>query len=124
MATFRPNKQHLREVILFHYNSGKSAAESHRLLSETYQEHAPEEITCRRWFARFKSGDLDVKDKERTGQPKKFEDAELEAVIGQDPCQTQSQLAELLAVSREAIAKRLKKLNYVEEQGKWCRAAR
>jgi len=31
------------------------------------------------WFRLFKSGDFNLKDKERLGQPKKFEDAELQA---------------------------------------------
>ncbi|EFN60719.1 hypothetical protein EAG_09358, partial [Camponotus floridanus] len=34
-------KHHLREVLLFLFNSKKSAAESHRVLLETYGEHTP-----------------------------------------------------------------------------------
>ena len=32
------------------------------------------------WFARLKSGDFGLEDEERPGQPKKFEDEELEAL--------------------------------------------
>ncbi|GFW11899.1 hypothetical protein TNCV_4529651 [Trichonephila clavipes] len=40
----------------------KSAAEAHRMLSNTYGEVAISERTCREWFQRFKNGDFDVED--------------------------------------------------------------
>lgn len=40
-------------------------------------------------FARFKTRDFNVEDKERLGQSKKLEDGELEAVLDQDSCQMQ-----------------------------------
>ncbi|GBP52993.1 Mariner Mos1 transposase [Eumeta japonica] len=59
----------------------KTAAESHRILLEIYDEHALAEQTCRKWFARFKSGDFELDDKERPGQPKKFVDEELQGLL-------------------------------------------
>ncbi|GFW06366.1 hypothetical protein TNCV_38401 [Trichonephila clavipes] len=38
----------------------KSAAEAHRMLSNTYGEAAISERTCREWFQRIKNGDFDV----------------------------------------------------------------
>ena len=46
-------------------------------------------------FKYFKSGDLSVEDKERPGQPKKFEDEELEELMGKDLCQTLQELSSL-----------------------------
>ncbi|GFW38397.1 uncharacterized protein TNCV_1332501 [Trichonephila clavipes] len=40
----------------------KSAAEDHRLLSNTYGEAVISERTCREWFQRFKNRDFDVED--------------------------------------------------------------
>jgi len=40
----------------------KSAAEAHLMLSNTYDEAAISERTCREWFQRFKNSDFDVKD--------------------------------------------------------------
>jgi len=59
----------------------KTAAESHRILEEVYGEQALAEQTCRKWFAQFKSGDFDLENKERPGQPKKFKGEELEALL-------------------------------------------
>ena len=58
---------------------------------------------CEYCFRRYKKGDFDTKDKERPGQPKKFEDEEVEGLLDlilQDLSQTQEELAELLNVDR------------------------
>ena len=55
------------------------------MLIEIYGEHAPSK-TSKEWFRRFNSGDFDVRDKEREGALKKFEDAELQALLEEDSC--------------------------------------
>ena len=71
------------------------------------------------WFRRFKSDDFDVEDKERSGQPRAFEDEELQALVDEDPCQTQKQLAEALNCAQSVISDRLKALRKVYKEGKW-----
>ena len=90
MSNFVSEKVFLRGVLLHYFNMKKSAAESHRILVEVYGEHALAERTCQRWFARFKS-DFGLEDEERPGQPKKFKDEELEALLDEDCCQTQEE---------------------------------
>jgi len=58
-------------------------------------------INHREWFQRFKDGDFSVEDKSRSGQPKKFEDKELEALLEEDLSQTQEELAESLGVTQQ-----------------------
>ena len=72
---------------------------------------------CQKWFARFKSGDFGLEDEESPGQPKKFEDKELEALLDEDCYQTQDELAESLGVTQAAISKRLKAAGYIQKQG-------
>jgi len=86
----------------------KSAAEAHRILSNTNSEAAISERTCREWFQRFKNGDFDVEDRHSGGREKVFEDAKLEALLEQDSCQNQEELARSLGVTKQAISKRLK----------------
>jgi len=112
-------KQHLQKVLLGNYFSNKTAAESLRLLVETYGENALSKTQCCEWFSRFKNDDYDIKDKERTGQPKRFVDEELEALLDQDSSQTQEKLAESLEVDCSAVAKRLRALGMIQKQGNW-----
>ncbi|KAL6268023.1 hypothetical protein P5V15_001103 [Pogonomyrmex californicus] len=78
MSSFVPEKEHLRHALLFLFNQKKKAVESHRLLVETYGEHAPSIRTCETWFRQFKSGNFNVKDSERSGRPQKCEDEQLQ----------------------------------------------
>ena len=91
MPNFVSEKAFLRGVLRHYFNMKEAAAESHRILVEVYGEHALAERTCQKWFARFKSGDFDLEDEERPGQPKKFEDEELEAIFDEHCCQTQEE---------------------------------
>jgi len=57
-------------LLLYYFDSKKkTAAETHRFISETYSEFAPSVKTCQYW--QFKSDDFDLKDKECSSQPKK-----------------------------------------------------
>ncbi|EGI60884.1 Mariner Mos1 transposase [Acromyrmex echinatior] len=94
MSSFEPNKRHLRELLIYFFNLKKSAAEAHRLLVEAYGEAALSEKSCREWFQKVKNGEFDIEeDKECSGRPKVYEDAELEALLNEDSCQTQKVVA-------------------------------
>ncbi|VVC34836.1 Ribonuclease H-like domain,Transposase, type 1,Winged helix-turn-helix DNA-binding domain, partial [Cinara cedri] len=93
----------------------KKAAESQSILVEVYGVHVLAEHTCQKWFARFKSGNFDLEDDERPGQPKKFEDHELETLLDQDPSQTQEELAKSLGVAQQTISNRLKAMGMIRK---------
>ena len=104
MSTVVPKKVLLRGILLHYFKMKKTSDESHRILVNVYGDHALAERICQKWFGRFKSGDLGFEDEERPGQPKKYEDAELEELLDQDSCQTQEELAETLGVTQSSIS--------------------
>ena len=55
---------------------------------EANGEAALRERSCREWFQKLKNGKFDIEDKERSGRPKVYEDAEWETLLDQDSCQT------------------------------------
>ncbi|GBP59396.1 Mariner Mos1 transposase [Eumeta japonica] len=101
MSKFEPNKHHLRELLIYVFNFKKSAAEAYRLLVEVYNEAALSERTCRKRFQKFKNGDFEVEDKDRSGRPKIYEDAELQdkELLEEDSSQTQKELTLALEVT-------------------------
>jgi len=115
MSNFVLTKQHLREVLIFYFNWKKNATEAHRMLVEVYGDTAPTDKLCREWFRRFKDGDFSVEDKSRSGQTKKFEDKELEALLEENQSQTQEELAESLEVT-QAISVRLRAMGTIQKQ--------
>ena len=80
------------------------------MLVEAFDEQIPTVKTCERWFQRFKSGVFYVDDKEHGKPPKKYEDADLQALLDEDDAQTQKQLAEQLEVSQHAVSNRLREI--------------
>ena len=97
----------------------KTAAESHRMLVEAYDEHALGKSQCLEWFKKFRSGNFDARNEERGGPQKKFRDSELQASLDEDDAQTQQQLADQLNVTREAVSIRLKAMGKIQKVGKW-----
>ena len=119
MSSFVPNKVYLRGILLHYYIQKKYAAETLRILVETYGGNALPETICRDWFRRFKNNDFELEDKERSGAPKKFEDKELEELLDQDPCQTLAEHGKSLQVDESTVSKRLKGLGMIQKQGDW-----
>lgn len=122
MSCFVPTKEHFRQALLFCFNLKKKAAESHRMLVEAYGEEVPSETTCREWFRRFKIGDYEIKDKYRSGQPKKFKDEDLKALLDKNPRQTLAEMAATFNVTIGAISKRLKTMEKVQSVERWVPA--
>ena len=73
------------------------------MLVEAYGHNIPPESTCRQWFRRFKNNNFDLEDEEREWAPKIFEDKDLESILDEDPCQSETQLAEALNVTSNAF---------------------
>lgn len=89
------------------------------MLVEIYSEHALSIRTCETWFRKFKSGDFNVNDSERSGRPQKCEDEQLQELLDDDPTQTQQQLAESLNVTQETISRRLRAMRKIIKLGRW-----
>jgi len=71
------------------------------------------ERSCREWFQKIKNGEFDVEDKKRSRRSKVYEDTELEALLDEDSCQTQKELAFTLGVTQQTISYRLKSLGMI-----------
>ena len=105
----------LRYIMLNHFEKGWTAAQSFRDLTNTYGEGTIGESTVRTWFARFKSGDKDVEDKEGRGRPSELDDDALLEAVEQDESYTTRKLGEEFGVDHSTIVRHLLQL------GKVCR---
>jgi transposase len=63
--------------------------------------------TYKKWYQRFQSGDVELSNCKRAGQPKKFEDDELEQLLSENSARSQQELALLLGVTQQSISFRL-----------------
>ena len=53
------------------------------------------------------------------GLEDEFEDVELEAILQEEPCQTQEVLADALGVDHSTVSIRLKAMGMISKQGNW-----
>lgn len=90
-----PDKAHIRHCISFCYNLKKNASETQRFICEAYDDGIISIHTCQEWFQRFRSGNFDLSDKERSGRSKNMSNDELQALLDQDSAQSVRELAAL-----------------------------
>ena len=91
MATFNPSKQNVRNWLLYEYLRGSTAT----LAATNINDINKAAINIRQaqeWFARFRSGDFNLNDHERSGRPSTTDDALLEELINSDPRLTTEQI--------------------------------
>ena len=108
-----PDHIKLRYIMLHHFEKGWTAAQSFRDLTNTYGEGTIGKSTVRTWFARFKSGDKDVEDKEGRGRPSELDDDALLEAVEQDESYTTRMLGEEFGVDHSTIVRHLLQLGKV-----------
>ncbi|GFX15842.1 mariner Mos1 transposase [Trichonephila clavipes] len=119
MSHFMPSDHTLRTALIFCYHLKKNAAESHQMLLEAHSGNALSRAQCYRWLEKFQNGDFDVRNEERGRPAKKFEDAELQALLDEDDVQTQEHVAEQLNVDQCTVSSHLKTMGEIIKVGRW-----
>ncbi|RLU19787.1 hypothetical protein DMN91_008346 [Ooceraea biroi] len=113
------NKEHFRHLMLFYYRKGKNASQATNSICSVYGEGALAERTVRKWFAKFRAGDFNLKDQERSGKPSTTDDDQLKTLIENNPRYTTRELAEILKISKTTVHDHVVKLGYVSRYDVW-----
>ncbi|GFT76501.1 mariner Mos1 transposase [Trichonephila clavipes] len=89
------------------------------MVVEAYGGNASSRVQCYRWFEKFQNGDFGARNEERGRPAKKFEDAELQALLDEDDGQTQEHLAEEFNVDQSTVSRRLKAMRKIIKVDRW-----
>jgi len=68
-----------------------------------YGDNAVSESVCRKWFARFRSGNFNLEDAPRSGRPSEINDDEIKALIENDRHLTAEEIAKRINISATQV---------------------
>lgn len=111
------NREIARNLIFHEFKQGRNAVEAAQNICATKGRHYTTERTCRRWFAKFRSGNTHRKDKSRSGRPPTLDKRALRRSIESNPAQSTRKLAAELHSSKSSIARHLHKLGKNSRRG-------
>ncbi|PRD31185.1 UNVERIFIED_CONTAM: Histone-lysine N-methyltransferase SETMAR [Trichonephila clavipes] len=113
------SKEIVRGCLLYDFKVGLSAAALSHRICQAFGDSTVNERTVRHWFQKFRSGDLSLCDKARTGRPQALDDEALMAAIEEDSSQTYGELAKQLNTSNEMVRLQLYHLGKTYRLSKW-----
>ena len=86
--------------------------------NKLYDVHGGKSLTerqCQKWFARFRSGDVHLKDAPRSERPTELDDDKIKAMIENYQRSTTREIAEKHNTSYTCVERHLKQLRYVNK---------
>lgn len=110
---------HIRHCLLFEYELGHSAAEAQRHICQALGQDVISSRACEKWFKRFRSGDMSLEDRPRSGRPSQLDSSALRELVEADPRQTSRSMAAALGVSHTTVVNQLHALGKVVKLGCW-----
>ena len=93
--------------------------QTRKKLYDVYGEKSLTERQCQNWFARFRSGDFDLKAAPRSGRPTEVDDDKIKAMIKNNRRSTTREIVEKLKISHTCVERYLKQLGYVNKLDIW-----
>lgn len=109
----------IRYVMLFYYQKGKNAATTCRKICAVYGENAISERQTQKWFARFRSGNFDVRDAPGRGRSVTEKVDEILKLVEQDRHGTCREIADALNINHMTVWNHLKKAGYTKNLDVW-----
>lgn len=113
------DKVHIRHSILFEYNLGKTVSEAVKDICQACGESAVSERTVRRWFDKFAKGNKSIEDEPREGRPVEIADADIEALLNNNPRMSAREIADTMGLSDTAVLQHLHQMGKVCKFGRW-----
>ncbi len=99
------NRDNIRQLLKYEFFLGHKAIEATRNINKAYGDGTVDERTSRRWFLKFRSGNLEVADKKRSGCPREVDRAAVVNAVEAHPSMTLRMLADDFDCHHSEIAK-------------------
>lgn len=113
------NKEKIRYILQFFFDQRESAAQACEKICAVYGPDALSKTGAKQWFARFRSGNFDVKDAPRSGRPVIEKVEEMLEIVEQNRHVSTVEIAKSLNINRQTVANHLKKAEFKKKLDIW-----
>lgn len=109
----------IRYILQYHFDQGDNATQAFEKICAVYGYDTLSKSTAQRWFARFRSGDLNVKDAPRSGRPIVENVDEIFKKIEEDRHISTRDIAEELNIDQKTVWNHLRRAGYEKKLDVW-----
>ena len=88
---------------MYHYDKGKNAAQVCQKICAVYGEDILSKSAARKWFARFRAGNFDVKDEPRSGRSMNSLKCEIMVKVERDKHVSTVEIARELGIDHKTV---------------------
>jgi len=113
------NNVYFRCISLFYFRKGKNASQTFKEICAVYGENAVSERVCRKWFQKFRCGDIDLQDAPRSGRPVTVDLDQMKALNDSDRHLMTTEIEHKLNINQSTVSRHLKKLGMVKKLDVW-----
>ena len=75
-----------------------------------YGEGTVTDLTCQKWYAKFRAGDFSLDNAPRSGRPVELDNDQIETLIENNQCYTMWERADILKISKSSVENPLHQL--------------
>jgi len=105
--------------MLFYFRKGKNATQTRKKICAVYGEDAVSDRMCQKWFAKFRSGEMNIEDIPRSGRPVTTDVDQITALIDSDRQITVREIAARLNIGKSVVSEHLNKLQIIKKLDVW-----
>ena len=113
------DKSNFRAILLHEFKLGHKGSEATRSIHKASGKNVFNELTVQHWFKKFRSGDISLEDKDRSGRPSTVDDDRLRAIVEDNPRKTVREIAKELEIDIATVSRHLEAIGKVKKLDKW-----
>ncbi|XP_025157458.1 histone-lysine N-methyltransferase SETMAR-like [Harpegnathos saltator] len=112
-------KEEIRYILQYHYNQREKAEQAAKKVCAVYGLNIVSNATAKRWFQRFRSGNMDVEDETRSGRPIVENVDKIMEIVESDRHASTYSIAQELKISQKTVWNHLHKAGLKKKLDVW-----
>lgn len=109
----------IRYILQYYFDQGHTARLATEKICAVYGPDTLSNATARRWFKRFRKGEMKIEDQLRSGRPTVDSDGEIMAIVESDRHVTTRSIAKDLKINQKTVWNHLRKAGLTKKLGVW-----